>query len=294
MENQVSGISTGAFKVLIPISQWAGRKKDKRASQKVNEDNQAEAGASTVNKSLLGSCPELAAIGTLVGQVRNHYLYVQTMPWDNAGWRLLPTPLMFDFMEMMTQKQAEFYQLVEIFLANYSNAKLAAQAHYTGLGELFDEADYPTEDELRAKFKFEIEKEPIAESGDWRIDVQNEAMADLKSEYENMVDKRVEGAVTDVWSQLHDKLSKLAERIDYTDDETKKVFKASTVDNLLQLVDLLDAFNVTGDETMTNMSKDLKRALRGVSAEGLREDEGLRAETKKNLDAAIRSLPSMG
>jgi hypothetical protein len=33
--------------------------------------------------------------------------------------------------------------------------------------------------------------------------------------------------------------------------------------------------------------------MRGVSPEALREDAGLRAETKRNLDAAIRSLPSM-
>jgi Asp-tRNA(Asn)/Glu-tRNA(Gln) amidotransferase C subunit len=286
----VSGISTGAFKVFLSVSQWAGRKTDKRASKQVNEDNHADDSASRVNKSLMGNCQELKDIQVLVGQARNHHLYMYTLPWDDAGWRLLTTAIMPEFFNNMTAIQTEFYRLVGVFIGNYSVAKIEAERQ---LGDLFDPTDYPTEDELRSKFRFEIDKEPIPESGDWRIDVQNEAMNDLRTEYEDKSTSKINRAMSDVWSQLHEKLTGLAERIDYTDDETKKVFKASTVDNLLQLVDLLDAFNVTGDETMTNMSKDLKRALRGVSAEGLREDEGLRAETKKNLDAAIRSLPSL-
>ncbi|GAH32474.1 unnamed protein product, partial [marine sediment metagenome] len=81
---------------------------DKKASAQVTEDNNAKKGVASVHKSLLGDCPELKAVSKLVGQVRNHYLYVHTLPWDNAGWRLLPTTLMFDFFNTMTELQNEF------------------------------------------------------------------------------------------------------------------------------------------------------------------------------------------
>jgi hypothetical protein len=190
----------------------------------------------------------------------------------------------------MTAMQEEFYRLVDVFIDSYSSAKALA---ILKLGDMFDPMDYPSADELRSKFRFEIDKEPIPETGDWRVDVQNDAMADLKSEYETKSADKINRAMNDVWSQLHGALSHLSDKIDYGDHEDKKNFNTSTVEKLTGLVDLLDAFNITGDPKMLQMGTDLKRSLRGVSREALRESEGLRAETKKALDAAIRDLPSL-
>lgn len=291
MSNEnVPSISTCGFKVFIPISQWAGNKKDKKASAEVTQENNAKAGTARVTKSLLGDCPELAAIKTLVGQVRNDYLYIYTRVWDDAGWRFLPTPLVPEFFKMMTELQGEFYRLVDVFLHNYAFAKRQA---YSELGDLFNPNDYPSEDELREKFKFKICKEPIARSGDWQVDLQNEQMQQLREEFDADKDEQINAMMTDVWKKLSVALANLSERLDYGDHEKKKIFNASTVDKLTGVVDLLDSFNVTGDPEMTRVARELKLAMRGVSPEALREDGGLRAETKRNLDAAIKSLPTL-
>ena len=292
MSNEVAvpTIASSAFKVFIPISQWAGRKKDNRASAAVCGDNNAKKGVASVNKSLLGDCPHLKAISKLVGQVRNHYLYVHTLPWDDAGWRLLPTGNMFTFFEVMTELQNEFYRLVDVFIENYAEAKSDAIME---LGDMFDANDYPSEDELRSKFSFRIDKEPIPESGDWRVDVQQQAVDDLKSEYEAKVNTRVQAAMDDVWGQLYKKLAHLSERLDYADHEKKKIFNATTVDSFVDLVDLLEGFNITGDPKMSQLQQDLTAAMRGITPEALREDGGLRAQTKQALDTAIKSLPSL-
>tara|TARA_R110000782_G_scaffold82848_4_gene162755 strand:- start:735 stop:1643 length:909 start_codon:yes stop_codon:yes gene_type:complete len=286
----VPTISSSSFKVFICIRQWAGQKKDKRASVEVAQDNGAKQGTARVTKSLLGDCPELKAIQQLVGRVRNHHLYTYTLPWDDAGWRLLTTALMPKFFESMTSLQQEFTTLVDVFINAYHLEKVEAQIQ---LGNLYDPNDYPSEADLRAKFSFVIDKEPIAESGDWRVDVQQQAMADLQDDYQKRYTTKINSAMNDVWGKLHKTLSALSDRIDYGDNEPAKIFKATTVDNLLELVDLLDAFNITGDPTMAQMTVDLKNAMRGISPEALREDSGLRAETKKALDAAIKSLPSL-
>lgn len=286
----VPSISSSASKVFICIRQWAGQKKDKKASAEVTADNGAKAGTARVTKSLLGDCPELKAIQQLVGRVRNHHLYTFTMPWDDAGWRLLTTELMPDFFLSMTGLQQEFSSLVDVFINAYHQEKIEAELQ---LGDLYNANDYPSEAVLRSKFSFEIDQEPIAESGDWRIDIQNEALEDTKERYQNNYERKLNGAMNDVWKKLRATITKLSERIDYTDAEKKKVFKESTVNNLLELVDILDGFNITGDPDMAQVSVDLKNALRGISPEALREDGGLRAETKKALDLAMKSLPTL-
>jgi len=44
---------------------------------------------------------------------------------------------------------------------------------------------------------------------------------------------------------------------------------------------------------MTAMADNLEEAMRGVTPDALREDEWLRRETKRNVDAAIKALPSL-
>jgi hypothetical protein len=85
----------------------------------------------------------------------------------------------------------------------------------------------------------------------------------------------------------------MSERLDYSGDDKKKIFRDTLVDNVIDMVELLNVCNVTGDSQMSAMALKLDDALRGVTPEGLRESESLRVETKRIVDDAIKSLPSL-
>mgnify|MGYP003632837216 FL=1 len=59
------------------------------------------------------------------------------------------------------------------------------------------------------------------------------------------------------------------------------------------MVDVLDHCNITNDMQMANARAKLEDALRGVTAAALKEDDYLRAETKRTVDEVIASLPSL-
>ena len=65
------------------------------------------------------------------------------------------------------------------------------------------------------------------------------------------------------------------------------------MDNVLDMIELLDVCNVTGDVQMTALKDKLDTALRGVTPDALREDDYLRAETKRAVDDVIAQLPSL-
>ena len=283
-------ISAAAMLVDFNTSTWAGRKMDKRASAEVTDTNGAKHGAASVHKKLLGSCEELKAIHTLVGVARNHYHYRYTMPWSKGGTALLTTEAYFTYKPQMEELQQEFYRLVDVFLAAYSWEITKAQAE---LGTLFNPSDYPTEDDLRSKFSFTVDYYPMPEAGDWRVDVSREQLTDLQEQFEKSANKRVQDAMNHVWRTLSEHLTHFADRLDYKDNEQKKIFKEATVDNLLDLIDRLDVLNVTGDPTLSDIKRKLAEATRGITPEALREDETLRLETKKQIDDAIAALPSL-
>jgi hypothetical protein len=101
-------------------------------------------------------------------------------------------------------------------------------------------------------------------------------------------------AMQDVWDRTYKALSNMSERLDYGGADKKKVFRDSLVDNVLDMVELLNVCNVSGDSQMSAMALKLDDALRGVTPDGLRNNESFRAETKRAVDAAIKSLPSLG
>jgi hypothetical protein len=63
---------------------------------------------------------------------------------------------------------------------------------------------------------------------------------------------------------------------------------------VLEIVDLMDACNLTGDPVMRENAEALRDALNGVDAADLREDHRLRRATKKAVDEVIAALPSLG
>jgi hypothetical protein len=96
--------------------------------------------------------------------------------------------------------------------------------------------------------------------------------------------------MTDAWSRMHEVLSHMSERLDYQEGETKKIFRDSLVENARDLCDVLKHLNITGDLKLEEMRKNLEKQLSGVSAEDLREDDGLRNQTKEVVDQMLKKF----
>ena len=282
-------ISSSATLVELGISKWTGRKLDKRASADVASANYAKTGVANVHKKLLADCAELKAIDTIVGVARTAH-YSMTMPWSDTGLRLLTTKAYFKYHETMTEIQASFDDCVNTFLQAYDWEITQAQAK---LGDLFNRNDYPTTESLSSKFGFRLSYMPLPEAGDFRLDINNEAQAEMKSHYETYYTTQLNNAMNDIWQRAFKCLSNMSERLDYASHESKKVFRDTLVTNVLDIVDLLSVCNVTNDSQMEAMRMKLEDTLQGVTPDALREDEFLRAETKKSVDEVIKSLPSL-
>ena len=288
-EIEVPSISSSAMMVELSVSQWLGKKKDRKASKQVTDDNNAETGVANVHKKLLGGCVELEAVHDLTGNIRNEH-YRLTMPWLDTGVRLLPTKAYFDYHKMMTAAQTEWLKTVDAFLAAYDWEISQAEAR---LGDLFNRAEYPTADQLSGKFSFSINYIPMPEGGDFRLDIGNEGNTQLADHYQTFYADRIENSYKEVWTRVYTALSKMSERLDYTGKEDKKTFRDSLVENVLEITPLLDTFNVTGSSQMSEMKRKLEETMHGITPEALRDDDHLRRETKRNVDDIIKSLPSL-
>ena len=289
LQTDAPTLGSSAMLVEVNISSWAGRKKDKRASTKVTEDAHAKKGVANVYKQLLGDCDELSALRGCVTSARNMHSNM-TMPWSNSGLRLLPTAQYFNYSEAMSQMQNEFENLKNKFLTAYNDTVVDVQLE---LGTLFLREDYPTVESLNSKFAFRINYMPLPDVGDFRVDVSNDALQEMRKEYSDFYNKQYNTAMNDVWTRLHKALTNMSERLDYGSKEDKKVFRDTLVGNVTDMIELLRVCNVTKSTQMSDMANKLEDAMSGVTADALREDDTFRAETKAAVDAVMKSLPSL-
>ena len=277
-------IDTCSMIVEFNASVWTARKLDKTATDEVVHSKKAGAkDAARVNKHLLAGRNELDVIQKHVNSVRT-YVYANTMPWSDSGQRLLPTSSFIAFNERLDAESDKFWQLVNDFVDVYPSL-ITAQA--MALGDMFNRNDFPSQQEIAAKFDFSVGFLPVPTFGDFRIDVGNEAQAELQRKLTELSDKRVEAAMQDVKDKLKDHLKRMSDRltVDYINGEavTRK-FHNSLVDGAFDLCDMVKSLNIVNDPDLETARKQLEFALVGVDAKELRDNMSVRTEVKSQVD----------
>lgn len=277
-------IDTCAMLTEFNASVWTARKLDKSATEEiVTSKNAAAKDAARVNKSLLAGRSELEDIQSMIGRARS-FVYDNTLPWSDSGLRLLPTINFERFAAKMNAFEEEFAMMVQAFVDIYPTL-ITAQA--MALGDMFKRDEYPTQNAIMTKFAFRVNYLPVPTAGDFRVDVGNAAMDDIKAKLERIAQERVDAAMQDVRARLGDHLKRMSDRLttDYVEGEAKaRRFHDSLVDGALELCDITKSLNVVNDLDLEAARKALEVALCGVDPKDLRKDEGLREDTKKAVD----------
>jgi hypothetical protein len=269
--------------VELNISVWTGRKYDKGVSAEIDVQKHATTRAGNYHKKLFADEPLFDAIGKYAGNARTYH-YFGTMPWSDSGLRLLTTAMYFDYHKKITGMAQEFDMLVDNFLVEYDNMVARAQGK---LGSLFNHEDYPSKDEVQAKFKFAVKYCPVPDVGDWRVDVGNEAQQQLKESYAEYYKQNLEDAMREPWQRTHDALKSMSDKLA---GDKKQIFRDTLVTNVKDMCDLLEKFNITGDAKMRQARMKIEDALLGVTPDALREDDYLRLDTKSKVDALLKEF----
>jgi len=283
-------IDTCAMLTEFNASVWTARKLDRSATEEiVTSKNAAAKDAARVNKSLLAGRSELEDIQSMIGRARQ-FVYDNTLPWSDSGLRLLPTVNFERFAAKMNAFEEEFAMMVQSFVDIYPSL-ITAQA--MALGDMFKRDDFPTQNAIMTKFAFRVNYLPVPTAGDFRVDVGNAAMDDIKAKLERIAQERVDAAMQDVRTRLGDHLKRMSDRLttDYVGGEAKqRRFHDSLVDGALELCDITKSLNVVGDLDLEAARKALEQALCGVDPKDLRKNEALRQDTKKAVDDILNKF----
>jgi hypothetical protein len=265
----------------LNVRSWNGRKLDKSETEVVLHRASAVKGSARVNKSLLPEAQTLIALQKLTGEIRT-FVYKRSAPWAE-GMQIMQSSGYLDFMNDFRALKSKWDRLADQFVQEYP--QLVSQAQIS-LGTLFDPNDYPDAADLRARFSLEVRFMPVPTAADWRVDLGDEAIADLRADVEKQVKAGQEAAMRAVYERIFDVARKAHERL----SNPKAVFRDSLVENAVELCELLPSLNITNDPRVDKLRRVIETSIGKHTPKVLRTDANKR---KKTADAMKQVMDKM-
>tara|TARA_R110000751_G_scaffold73165_2_gene148095 strand:- start:3784 stop:4665 length:882 start_codon:yes stop_codon:yes gene_type:complete len=271
-------IQNQAVLVAVKITKWSNAKTDKSITEEVTSSKNADSDMIRVRKNLIKSAV-VKAMSQIAGRIRNNLIGKLCVPWA-AGEYLLNVDLLDQFEREWEKHEDRWNANLKELGNEYDNAVSKAR---TILGDAFDESDYPSRDEILAKYSLSKKIRNLPSGDDLRVSLPQAKLDRMKADIENDVTSSLEGAMQSVHERVAETLAHLIEKLtDFgVDAKTGKatgVFRDSTVTNLTDLASILPSLNLTGDPKLTEASNSLLTQLRDLDPEKIRNSESHRKD----------------
>jgi hypothetical protein len=274
----------------VTIGVWSAEKSDRKIMDKAKADAGAVGNVGRAIKNMLaGADGKLKEAQAAFTAVRTTH-YGLTLPWVAdphaerlRGPRLLPTELFDKYAEEMGKRKRIAMEALDAFIADYPDAIVRAKANLAALAD----ATYPTEAEVRAQFHINYDFVPMPAGQDFQ-GLPDTTLTALSKFLEAKQQIMVDGARKAMMDQIRKRVGKLAERLSGED----ATFRASTVEAVRELVTLLPAWNINGEQEVIEITAMIDRMISGSSAEGLRVSHVAREIVQKQAQAIVDRLDS--
>ena len=258
-----------ALLVQLSISQWTGRKFDKKVTNEVAYQHGVNAAVGRYHKALLPATDKLKQVHQKSTFIRTEF-YRNTLPWGLEGTMILPTANYLNFMSEFRKHKSDWNALVEEFIKHYEDIKNDAQQV---LGSLYNEDDYPSVDQMQYKFRMDLAVFPIP-ANDFRVDISSDELTRIQQDVEARVQSAAQSAMQDVWQRLFDRVKHIADKL----NDPSAIFRDSMLENARDLCELLPRLNLTDDPNLEALRSEVEQKLVRNNPDSLRADPALRRD----------------
>jgi hypothetical protein len=278
-------ISESAVLAKLSIGTWSAEKKSRKLTEElIAAKGGRRSDAAKVITNLMSGTRAAKDISDYAAGCRLEHT-TTTLPWEDRGFRLLPTSLVLDYKTDFNFRRDKFWLMTTEFKKNYHrNVALAEQA----LGDMFEASDYPSLEVVMSKYHFDLTFSPVPEAGHFMLDIPKQDLEEMKESVDNLVAQRTGGAMREAWERLHKMLLGMSEKLSKEDEKTR--WHDSFVDNPMELCELLSHLNVTNDPMLEKAREELEKAIGKTSIEMIKESPVERVRVRDKVDAILEQF----
>ena len=292
--NSTISISSSARLVELGISVVTGSKLDRKASEKVNADNNSQDNVARVTKNIFAHSAVLPEIVKLAAEARQAHAKL-SLPWNDSGQRLIPNSMIQDHMKAMGEYRDKFEAMVGDFQAELPSLREQAKV---ALGDLYNALDYPIlirdiDYYVARKFRFCLDYPPVPENGGFINGVLDDVKDELNDLHQDGFDRKLKMATQEAWDGMYKCLERLSRQLTDKEDGTPKRLYESLLTEAEAICKNLKSFNLTNDPDMEKARVDLWRIIETADMKDLRDKEygeDTRADMKEKVDDVKASV----
>ena len=197
-----------------------------------------------------------------------------TVPWGYDRYRLLPSTLLMKYTKKIKNYKIEFLSHVDDLAARWPYILNTAQAR---LGPAYNKDEYPTANEVKNFYKFQIHFKPIPQDDHFILQVEEQTLKEMKDNLNNEQFKNIEDATANLWHRLYEVVDRMATRLD---EENPKIFK-TLITNIEDLTKILPELNIAKNPVLTDMCNDVRNKLCMFTPGQLKQDSRAKDITAK-------------
>ena len=272
-----------AMLVALNISVWRGQVTDRDASREVDEIHGAHDSGKFI-KNLIAKQHINKILSRAQAARSVHKFY--TLPWDDEGQRILPVDLFYTYRDAITQEENRFNAEVEKFLSYYDTYVQEARIK---LGSLWDENDYPDKEDIRGKFEMAVAISPLPSAEDFRTSLHKEDQDIIKQHIEERVGETIENSVVYMAEKINSLAGKLAEQIESLRNGNKRALKKGSLTEIRELAEILPSLNLTGNERINTIAKDIKKMV-SIDIDDIKRSPEQANDIKRQAEEIVRKM----
>ena len=272
--------------VSLSLSKFGLNRKDAEEAKQVAARHGGDEASFAVTKRLLAGNAAYDLIRKYDSGL-GAYNRKHTLPWDDAGTRLLPTLQYDEYMTYMRAARAERDNLVRSFLSGYD---AFVQADRTALGTAFNPDDYPDRFLVRDKFEMKLDVSPVPDGKDFRVTVSKEDLIELQQNVAARISNAEEIARRDLMARLAEPLQKMASTLGDPDKKLTLNVTVPLVENLREILDLLPKLNVLDDPRIEKFRLAAQKSVAHYEPESLKNSQVVRTVVASKAQEIVDAM----
>lgn len=210
-----------------------------------------------------------------------------TVPYPEAGTRLIRRNLIEDFVKRMETLKAELDEAAGVLQTHYEELREKAKAD---LGDLFNAGDYPT----RVDIEFELGWDfPSVDPPDHLKKIHPELYQQECDRIHARFEEAVRLTEQAMMQKLHELIAHLADKLTGGTDGKPKAFRDSAVENLNGFFEEFRNLDIGSNEELQRLVNKAQDAVKGVKVNELRENADVRNDVAASLSQIKASMDEM-
>lgn len=193
-------------------------------------------------------------------------------------------------MERIDQYRPERERMARAFVdLDYSDARRDMK---TRLGSLFDERNYPPNDEVLARFT--MDARPLEFSTPGNLRTLNRARWETESaNFKRDIANAGEKIRTLLRVQMQELLNKAVERLTPTAAGERKIFRDTLIGNITDFLETFQDRNLSDDRELAAIVAQVDGLLKGVTPDALRNSDRIAETVRTKMETANVALSGM-